>query len=338
MSFRPGTAKHVFLRIARTMTVAGVLLVSVGLTNQSSRAQSVQSEAQAKLRLPDEVAGLDSIVRTLISAFDHVDIVALGEWHGRIKLDSDLRIALVRHPDFARTVRSIVVEFASTTEQSTLDRYLRGENVSRAELEQVWKTTSQAPNAWDSPIYPDFFAAVREVNSKLPADARIRVFGGDPGPRDNRSRETAAVSVLKEQVLQKPGKALVIYGAVHFYRTLPKALLATMGDDIGLARKLEINFPGRVFSVIPVGRLDRPRAVRADVDPDFQKFDRALKTQVRPVLVSLQRSPFRDFSAEEFLGRTVMTCRRAGDCVSAFKGSSLTVGQLADACIYVGGG
>jgi len=34
----------------------------------------------------------------------------------RRSLDSDLRIALVRHPDFAKKVRSIVVEFASTTE------------------------------------------------------------------------------------------------------------------------------------------------------------------------------------------------------------------------------
>ena len=144
--------------------------------------------------------------------------------------------------------------------------------------------------------------------------------------------------MLKQQVLQKHGKALVIYGAVHFYRTLPKALLATVGDDTGLARKLDTNFPGRVFSVIPVGRLDRPSAVSADIDPDFRKFDRALKTQVRPVLVSLQRSPLRDLSAEEFLGRTVMSCSRAGDCASAFKGSGLTLGQLADACIYVGGG
>ena len=61
----------------------------------------------------------------------------------------------------------------------------------------------------------DFFAAVREVYSKLPANAHVRVFGGDPGPGDNRSRETAAVAVLKEQVLQKRGKALVIYGAAH---------------------------------------------------------------------------------------------------------------------------
>src|SRR6202049_4092649 len=94
-----------------------------------------------KVRLPDEAAGLDGIARTLIAAFDQVDIVALGETHGR-KLDSDLRIAVVRHPDFARKVRSIVVEFGSVTEQSTLDRYIRGEDVPIAQLERVWGTTA----------------------------------------------------------------------------------------------------------------------------------------------------------------------------------------------------
>ena len=90
--------------------------------------------------------------------------------------------------------------------------------------------------------------------------------------------------------------------------------------------------------VIPVGQLDPPREVTAGIDPDFQKFDRALTTQVRPVLVSLQRLPFRDFTAGEFLGRTLTTCRGAGGCVSVFQGSSLTLGQMADACVYVGGG
>ena len=105
-----------------------------------------------KVSLPDETAGIDAIARTLVAAFDHVDIVALGEMHGQ-KLDSDLRIAVVRHPDFAKNVRSIVVEFGSASEQSTLDRDIRGENVSRDQLEQVWKTTEGAASGvWDSPI------------------------------------------------------------------------------------------------------------------------------------------------------------------------------------------
>jgi hypothetical protein len=320
------------------LTIVAAALVAVTLTQEAFvRAQSSQTAAPSKVSLPDESAGIEGIAQSLISAFDQADIVALGEAHGR-RLDSDLRIAIVRHPDFARKVRSIVVEFASTTEQSTLDRYIRGENVPRAQLEQVWKTTTQGANGVAAnPIYAEFLAAVRDVNSKLPADARIRVFGGDPGPGDNRSRETAAVSVLKEQVLQKHGKALVIYGAAHFYRTLGDDYLSGMGQDIGIARMLEIDYPGRTFVVIPVGgRLDLPPGVTVGIDPDYRKFDRALKTQVRPVLAPLQRLPFRDFTAEEFLGGTLISCRGPGGCVSAFKGSPFTLGQMADACVYVG--
>jgi hypothetical protein len=262
MSFRSVAATNLVLRMAAAMTVAGGALVTVSLTNESLiRAQSPKTAAApaapANVRLPDEAAGFDGVVQALISAFDQADIVALGEAHGR-KLDSDLRIALVRHPGFAKKVRSIVVEFGSTTEQSILDGYIRGENVSTAQLEQVWKTTTQpGPQIWQNSIYADFFAAVREVNSKLPADSRIHVFGGDPGPGDHRSRETAAVSVLKKQVLQKHGKALVIYGAAHFYRNAPGEYLSSMGKDIGIARMLEIDNPGRTFVMIPVGgRLD----------------------------------------------------------------------------------
>jgi len=114
-------------------------------------------------------------------------------------------------------------------------------------------------------------------------------------------------------------------------------MLATMGDDIGLVRKLEADYPGRTLVVIPMGPLDRPGAVTEDVVPDFGKFDRALRTPSRPVLVSLQQVPFRDFKAEEFLGRTVTNCAGGRGCMSAFY-SPLTLGQIADACIYIGGG
>jgi hypothetical protein len=289
-------------------------------------------------RLPAESAGIDGIAQTLVSAFDQADIIALGETH-RWRLDTDVRIAVVRHPGFAKKVRSIVVEFGSTTEQPALDRYIRGENVSSAQLEQVWKTTTQAAGGvWDQPVYAEFLAAVRDVNSRLPADARIRVLGGDPGPGDNRSRETAAVSVLKEQVLQKHGKALVIYGAGHFYRTMPPDYLSSLGQDIGIVRMLERDYPGRTLAVIPLGgHLAIPPGAAAGPDPDYRKFDQALKTQIRPVLVPLQRLPFRDFRAEEFMGRTIFNCRGPGGCRSIFQGSPLTLGQMADACIYAGG-
>jgi len=342
MSFLSIAAKNVVLRTVGPLTVAVAALVTFSLTNGSFiRAQSPHDERRAQPRagLPDEAAGIDGIVRALIATFDQADIVALGEWHGRIGLDSDLRLALVRHPDFAKRVRSVVIECGSVTEQSTLDRYIRGENVPVAQLENVWKATAETTNGFcDAPAYADFLTTVRDVNSRLPAEAHVRVFGGHPGPGANHGVENTIVSVLNEQVLRKHGKALVVFGAAHFYRTLPAAVLSSMGDDTGISGKLETEFPGRTLVVIPVGPLDPPRGVTADINPDFKKFDRALNTRSRPVLISLQRLPFRDFKAEEFLGRTMTHCGGPDGCVSAFKDTTLTLGQMADACVYVGGG
>ena len=305
------------------------------------------------LRLPDEAAGVNEIVRALISVFDQADIVALGEEH-EWKPDSDLRIALVQHPDFGKKVRSIVVEFGRNSRQSTLDRYIRGEDVPIAELQQVWKTTQVG---CCSPLYPAFFAAVRDVNLKLPANERIRVFGAEGAP--GLSGEKTAVTFLKQEALEKHSKALVIYGYSHFWRTEPPVMVSGDGGvATGIVRMLEKDYPGRTVAVIPVRspRRPSPRGSPKGIDPDYGKFDRALKTPVRPVLLSLQRSPFRNFSAEEFLGSDVVVCgggrdvskqkgkspsglvRASGPCVSVFQGSALTLGQMADACVYVGGG
>lgn len=342
MSFGSSDATNRVQQTARVIVavVAVAIMVVSTTTEPFLRAQPSNAWVAPKVSLPGESVGIDGIVRTLIAAFDQADIVALGESHGRFRQESDLRIALVRNTDFAKKVRSIVVEFASSTEQATLDRYIRGEDVSADELAQVWKTTTQAANGndiWDYPIYPEFFAAVRAVNQTLPLDQQIRVLGGDPGQGSNLDREAFAVKVIEEQV-KKHRKVLVIFGAAHFYRTIDKNYLASTGDDTDIVKTLEIGDPGRTLVVIPIGRLDRPRPVAIDITPDYQKFDRALKTKVRPVLVSAHRLPFREFSVEEFLGRTVTTCRGSNGCVSAFKGSPLTLGQMADALIYFGGG
>jgi uncharacterized iron-regulated protein len=255
---------------------------------------------QSKLILPDETAGLDRIVQTLVSAFDQFDIVALGENHWN-KMDSDLRIALVRSPEFAKKVRFIVVEFGSTAQQATLDRYIRGEDVPIAELQQVWQTTTQTDGSWDSPVYADFYAAVREVNRKLPAGAQVRVLAGDPPAGSGLSRDASAFSVLQEQVLKTHGKALVIYGSGHLLRAVPDPIRR-------LTKLLDTGYPGSTFVVITEG----------GPHPDSQQLERALKTQVRPVLVPFGELPFRDM------------------VVGPFSALGLTRGQIADACVYFG--
>src|SRR5215510_7861267 len=185
----------------------------------------------------------------------------------------------------------------------------------------------------EDPCYTDFLAAVREVNLRLPADARIRVFGGDPG-KTNPDREATAIAILKEQILRRQGKALVIYGAAHFYRAGSNDAVSRLGD-VGIVRKLEVDYPGRTLAVIPVGgKIDLPPGVNVPT-PDYQKFDRSIRTQVRPVMVPLRRLPFSDFTAEESIFGLI-TCVGPGGCRSAFKGSSLTLGEMADAIVYLG--
>lgn len=153
------------------------------------------------------------------------------------------------------------------------------------------------------------------------------MFGGE----DNRNRDIAAVSILREQVLEKRGKALVIYGHAHFWRAQPKRPGGFLDDarDIGIVKMLDMSYPGRTFSVIPLG--GQRQGSRLPI-PDYQQFDRALKTEVRPVLVPLQRLPFRDFAAGDFLSGDIVTASGG----SIFTGSALTLGQMADARVYFG--
>jgi hypothetical protein len=74
------------------------------------------------------------------------------------------------------------------------------------------------------------------------------------------------------------------------------------------------------------------RIVSSYMSPGQEVLEGRNFPPVRPVLISLQRLPFRDFTIEEFLGRTIFSCR-GSPCVSAFKGSTLRLGQMADACI-----
>ncbi|MGZ8846266.1 MAG: hypothetical protein ACXW3C_07355 [Pyrinomonadaceae bacterium] len=91
--------------------------------------------------------------------------MCLGEDHGS-KNDSDLRIALVEHPDFVRKVRVIMVESASVTRQDVLDRFiLEGEEMPREKLRVVWAEASGA-EVWESPIYEAFLRAVRKAEEQ----------------------------------------------------------------------------------------------------------------------------------------------------------------------------
>jgi hypothetical protein len=171
---------------------------------------------------PQRYAG---VVSQILGAWNSADVVCLGEDHDRY-FDNELRIAVVRHPAFAKTVRTVVVEMANPVHQDLLDRFILDTlPMSRADLAPIWRDATN-PEVWESPIYEAFLRAIRDVNVRLPRDQRVRVIGGDTKvdwsaikrPEDliplmNRGGNIR--EIIATQVLEPHLKALAIYGAGH---------------------------------------------------------------------------------------------------------------------------
>jgi hypothetical protein len=257
-------------------------------------AQEASMDIRPDVRLPSATTGWDGVVTNLLSAFDHVDIVALEERRGS-KADSELRLRLVRDPDFPFRVNYIVVEFGNSLHQAILDRYIAGQDVSSQELEQVWRDTTQVA-AWDAPVYTEFLAAVREVNQKLPPLRRVHVIAGDtPVDWDKvktkqdlepfLARRRFPVSV-NHVAVQTGLKALVIYGDGRLRRPrFPQwasARETRVEEHPGLPlgattppifKALQVSSPGRIFVVRTIAGLN--------------PFEGVLQSTKRPLLVPL---------------------------------------------------
>jgi hypothetical protein len=186
------------------------------------------------------------VVEGILSAWKTADVVCLGEDHGR-QYDSDVRIALVRHPAFPKTARVIAVEMANPIHQDLLDTFiLEGAGMTRAQLAPIWRDASGA-EVWESPIYEQFLRAVHDVNLKLSRDTRVRVIGGDSRidwTKITRVEELAPLmnrggnirNIISKEILDANLKGLAIYGAGH-------------------CSKLGGGFPGDLWGKYPASRM-----------------------------------------------------------------------------------
>src|SRR5262245_45987904 len=117
-------------------------------------------------------------VPAVLDLFEQYSIVAMSEGPHNNQKGHDFRLALVRDPRFGRRVDAVVVEFCNARYQSVMDRFTAGAVVSDRELRQVWENTTIPGPIWDSPIYREFFTAIRDVNRAT--GSHIRVLLGDP--------------------------------------------------------------------------------------------------------------------------------------------------------------
>jgi hypothetical protein len=168
-------------------------------------------------------------IEGILAAFKTHQVVALGEGDHNNEQGHAVRMSLIRNPRFAKVVNDIVVEFGNSRYQDIMDRFVAGEDVPHAQLQQVWQNTTQAHEIWDVPIYEEFFQEVRKINAKLSKKRKLRVLLGDPPIDWDQIKtfedklkavriDTVPAGIIEREVISKGRRALVIYGDMHFLR------------------------------------------------------------------------------------------------------------------------
>ena len=225
---------------------AGVAAVVAVLTFWSATARAIAEGAELKPT---------NAVPVILNAFDRYPIVALGDLHGCEEF-WDFVTSLVRTPEFPNSVNDVGVEFGNALYQDVCDRYISGQDVPPAEVQQIWRNTTQFA-ALDCPVYEQFFVTIREINKKLAAARRLRVLLADP-PLDwsitpdsklklewGRAmfrRDSHFAGVVEKEVLSKGRKALLITGGAHLVRGV------STNNTTGHIERLR---PHSMFIVIP---------------------------------------------------------------------------------------
>jgi len=194
-----------------------------------------------------------SAVEGIVSAFQRHPIVIIGEWRHGIRQMGDFLTKLVRDPSFQRTAQDIVIEFASRNNQPLLDRYIAGEDLPMDQVRRLWRDTTKVAS-WESPIYAEWLAAIRDVNKTLPAERRFRVLAGDTAidwSRMHTHEQWAAlgdnnisISEVIDGVIARGHHALVVLGANHVTK------LGTRTGAANTTTLVEHRYPGSTYVII----------------------------------------------------------------------------------------
>ena len=264
--------------------------------------------AETKRELQPEPA-----TQATIDLFRSHQIVMFGETHGN-KQEYEWLCRLVQDPAFADRVDDIVVEFGNSLYQKSVDRYIAGEDIPLDQVQKAWRNVIGAVGPV-SPVYAQFYRAVRESNMRRRGGHQMRVLLGDPygdwekirnaedlGPYLGH-RDQWYAQVVQDEVLSRKHRALLIMGAGHFLRRNGPGLVEQAVRAAGVQPYLI------VFGTNAAGSYD-------DLDPRFNKWP-------VPAIADLHGTWVGDLPAMPVL---------TGGMVAA---DSLKMSDVADALLYV---
>jgi hypothetical protein len=272
-----------------------------------------------------------SLTEAVLAAFRTRPLVAISDTHGGQETH-DLLLTMLSDPRLYGTVNDIIFEIGNAFYQDTLDRFILGDGlVNDADLRLVWRDCLESPDIYlDSPIYEQIYRRVRAVNWTLPPGRRIRMLAGGP-PLDwstvtrpsqipgQQQRNTYPAS-LARHALASDRRVLLFYGAAHLFRT--KA--ANYGQD----------------TIVTL--IEQQTGVRAHVILDLMPLstDRGglfaqLAAYPRGTVIPAAGTWLGKASAGDILAG-VLQGQNGQPPTLVNPGCGMTVGQLADAGLYLG--
>jgi hypothetical protein len=314
-----GISSTRFNRLCRAFRSWGLLLFLVAAVPAISHAQK-NPITPARAALKPQPA-----VSAIFAAFDKYEVVGLPEAHGMKDLD-DFILSLIRNPVFPEKVNDIEVECGNSLYQAVLDRYIAGEDVSFAEVQKVWRNTTQAM-CGTSGFFEQFFPLVRAINQKLPAEKRLRVLAGDPPidwdqvktTEDSSkffNRDPSIASVMEKEVLSKHRKALMLFGTFHLSRG------AT--DAVSIYEK---DYPNVSFIIADAGYFNA-----ASVSPSENPF---IGWQ-SPSLATIKNTRIADLGLDSFFPPPVRIDQDCNAKNEFPKELQKPMGEMVDAILYLG--
>ena len=121
------------------------------------------------------------------------------------------------------------MEFGNSLYQKSVDEYVSGKDVPLEKVEKAWLNTVGALGP-PSPVTASLYKAVRDANMKRRGKHQMRILCGDPyidwdKVKDMRDvgpylshRDDWYAQVVKDEVLARHHRALLIMGSMHFLR------------------------------------------------------------------------------------------------------------------------
>jgi hypothetical protein len=214
----------------------------------------------------------------MAKVFDKHPLMMFAEWHRNTQQHAFLR-ALLREPAFICRVDDIVIESGNARLQSIADAYVAGENVPEAQLQSMWRET-EVMFAWNSPVYRQFYEAVRALNQKHVCAHPVRLILGD-SPIDWAKVRTVAdfekvedrdeffTRVIEREVLAKNRRAILISGVLHALKKMPPDPNEG-APELCVAQRIEQKYPGKLFSVALVTTPAAAETLKMGPPPSFR--------------------------------------------------------------------